>query len=144
MKRLLIATDQAELSDRIVLTGLGLARKLDLPVDIVTIVDQATVFSEPNTGMILAEAFEDQYRLSREHLEDLKNNNPDIDITVDCLTGEAKDVLVEKVHQEDVCMMVIGTHGYGRLGRLQMGTTAEYIIGHAAIPILVVPLNQKP
>jgi nucleotide-binding universal stress UspA family protein len=142
MKKLLIATDQGELSDRIVLTGLGLARKLHLPVDIVTIVDQASVFSEPGTGMVLAEAFEDQYQQSKDHLEGLKNSNPDIDITVDCQTGEPKNALVDKVHEEDICMMVIGTHGHSRFGRLQMGSTAEYIIGHASIPIVVVPLEQ--
>ena len=74
MKRLLIATDQVELSDTIVKRGLGLSRKLHLPVDIVMVVDQATVFSEPNTGMIGAEAFEDQYQLNKDHLEELKQS----------------------------------------------------------------------
>jgi nucleotide-binding universal stress UspA family protein len=141
MKRLLIATDQVELSDTIVKRGLGLSRKLHLPVDIVMVVDQATVFSEPNTGMIGAEAFEDQYQLNKDHLEELKKQ-PGYRYYCALPNRRPKETVVEEAHDEDACMMVIGTQRHARFDRLQMGSTAEYIIGHASIPLLIVPLNK--
>jgi nucleotide-binding universal stress UspA family protein len=141
MKRILVATDQGEYSDLIVSAGLGLAGKLNLSVDLVTIVEQSTVFSEPNTGIILTEAYEDQYQRSERNLLEIKNSNPDIDITVHCQSGDPKYLLVEDAHEEEVCMMVIGTHAHSHFGRLRMGNTAEYIIGHTFVPVLVIPLK---
>jgi nucleotide-binding universal stress UspA family protein len=141
MKRILVATDQGEFSDLIVKAGLGLAAKLNLSVDLVTIVEQSAVFSEPNTGIILTEAYEDQYQMSERNLLEIKNSNPDLDIVVHCQSGDPKDVLLEDCHEEGVCMMVIGTHTHSHFGSLRMGKTAEYIIGHVGVPVLVVPLK---
>ena len=143
MKKLLIATNQDELSENIVLTGLGLARKLQLPVDIFTIVDQASVFSEPTTGMVLTGAFENQYKQSKDRLEELKNSNLDIDISVHCDMGDPKEILLEEALEEDTCLMVIGKHGHTRFGHFLLGSTAEYIIRHSAIPVVVVPMKKN-
>lgn len=143
MNRLLIATDQGESSERVVLAGLGLARKLNLPVELFTVVDKATVFSEPNTGMVLTEAFDDIYQQSIRDLDELKAKNPDIEISVRCETGNFKEILVEEACDQEVCMVIIGSHSPTRNGHLSVGSNAAYIMGHLAVPLLIIPLNQQ-
>jgi nucleotide-binding universal stress UspA family protein len=143
MNCLLIATDLAESSERVVVAGLGLARKLNLPVELFTVVDQATVFSEPSTGMVLTEAFDDIYQQSVRDLDQLKTSNPDIEISVRCETGNFKEILVEEVNNQPICMVVIGSHSPTLNGHLPNGSKAAYIMGHLAVPMLIIPLNQQ-
>jgi nucleotide-binding universal stress UspA family protein len=143
MNRILIATDQAESSSPVVFRGLELARKLNMPVEVVTIVDNNTVFSEPSTGMVLTEAFDDIYQQSIRHLEELKDQNPDIDISVHCETGNFKEILVDEARDQAVCMVIIGSHTPTRNGHLPSGSNAVYFMGHLAVPLLIIPLNQK-
>ena len=104
--------------------------------------DQAIVFAEPNTGIVLTEAFEDIYQQSKHYLEELKSSNPDIDLTVHCMVGNPKQILIEEAREKDSCMLVIGTHGHTGLDHLVMGSTAEYIIRHATVPVLVLPYTK--
>lgn len=142
MNRLLIATDQRQLSDDIERTGLDLARKLNASVDIFTVIDKVADFTDPNTGMVFTGALEEKSRQYSEHLKELKDNNRDLDITVHCLAGEAREILIQESIKTKAGIMVIGTHGRTGLEHMFLGSTAEYIIRHATVPVLVVPYKK--
>jgi nucleotide-binding universal stress UspA family protein len=52
--------------------------------------------------------------------------------------GEGKGI-VEAARREEVDLIVMATHGRSGLGRLVFGSTTDYVIRHAHIPVLVVP-----
>ncbi len=46
--------------------------------------------------------------------------------------------ICEAAHKRDVRMIVIGAHGWGRVGRVIHGSVSEYVLHHADAPVLVV------
>ena len=144
MKTLMIATDQRLHSRDIEKAGLDLARDLHASVDIFTVIDKVADFTEPNTGRTLTRAFEEKSSQYSLHLKELKDENPDLDITLHTVVGDATDVLLEESSKLQPGMLVIGTHGRTGLEHMLMGSTAEFLVRHATVPVLVVPYTRAP
>lgn len=142
MKRLMIATDQRQHSGDIEKAGLDLARDLHASVDIFTVIDKVADFTEPNTGRTFTRAFEEKSSQYSLHLKEVKDDNPDLDITPHTLVGDATDILLKESFKLQPGMLVIGTHGRTGLGHIVMGSTAEYLVRHATVPVLVVPYTR--
>ncbi|KAJ2158840.1 hypothetical protein GGF46_003459 [Coemansia sp. RSA 552] len=60
-----------------------------------------------------------------------------------CLIGNPKEVLVASTNVKKPAMIIMGTHGRGSVKRFLMGSVAEYVLHHSAIPVVVVP-NGSP
>lgn len=54
------------------------------------------------------------------------------------LSGEPAEALVSFVADQDARALVIGTRGFGGLGRAIMGSVAQSVLGHATCPVFVV------
>jgi universal stress protein A len=52
--------------------------------------------------------------------------------------GNPFEEIVNAAKETSVDLIVIGSHGYGGLGRLLLGSTAERVIQYAPCPVLVV------
>jgi nucleotide-binding universal stress UspA family protein len=144
MKTLMIATDQREHSRDIEQAGLDLARNLHASIDIFTVIDKVADFTEPNTGRTFTRAFEEKSSQYSLHLKELKDDNPDLDITPHTVVGDPTDTLLRESVKLQPGMLVIGTHGRTGLGHILLGSTAEYLIRHATVPVLVVPYTKAP
>lgn len=57
-----------------------------------------------------------------------------------CLTvvGANADEIVRVAGAEKARMIVMGTHGYGVIGRLVMGSVAQRVLAQSAVPVLLV------
>ncbi len=53
--------------------------------------------------------------------------------------GRPADAIVELASQRSADLLVIGTHGYGALKHLMLGSVAERVLRHAPCPVLTVP-----
>jgi nucleotide-binding universal stress UspA family protein len=60
----------------------------------------------------------------------------------DILPGRVCDVVTEQAKAFDADLIVLGSHGRRRLGRLLLGSDAEQIVRSAVVPVLVVRPNQ--
>ena len=49
--------------------------------------------------------------------------------------------LIEKAIMEKVEYIVVGTHGRTGFSHVVMGSTAEYIVRHSTMPVMVVPMK---
>ncbi|KAJ2630783.1 hypothetical protein H4R22_002427 [Coemansia sp. RSA 1290] len=56
-----------------------------------------------------------------------------------CLIGNPKEVLVASTNVKKPTMIIMGTHGRGSVKRFLMGSVAEYVLHHSAIPVVIVP-----
>src|ERR1700743_2490673 len=139
MKTLMIATDQQQHSRDIEKAGLDLARELHASIDIFTVIDKVADFTEPNTGRTFSRAFGEKSSQYSLHLRELKEENPDLDISIHTLVGDATDPLLQESIKLQPDVLVIGTHGRTGLEHILLGSTAEYLIRHATVPVLVVP-----
>jgi nucleotide-binding universal stress UspA family protein len=58
-------------------------------------------------------------------------------------TGPAASTIAETASQEDVDLLVVGTHGRSGLDRLIVGSVAERVVRLATCPVLVVKSVQR-
>lgn len=66
-------------------------------------------------------------------------------VNVECLAhgGPAGNVICWEAQENDIDLIVMGTHGRSGLSHLAMGSVAEYVMRHAPCPVLTVR-QKKP
>lgn len=144
--RILIATDGSELSGRGLEHGLGLARKLDADVTILT-VTEPTVPVGSATGAAWVPAFDPA------ELDKAKADSAKAVLEAAGKAAEAAGVRARTVHlanhypaegivaaaEEHGCnLIVVASHGRRGLGRLLLGSQATEVLTNSKIPVLVV------
>jgi nucleotide-binding universal stress UspA family protein len=57
--------------------------------------------------------------------------------------GETVKTLIEFAGDREAGMIVVGTHSRKLLSRILLGSTAEGVVRHSKIPVVVVPIATK-
>jgi nucleotide-binding universal stress UspA family protein len=52
--------------------------------------------------------------------------------------GEPGPAIVEAAAAEEASMVIVGTHGRNRVGRMLLGSVSDHVIRHATCPVLIV------
>lgn len=52
--------------------------------------------------------------------------------------GQADEVIVRAANQQNVDLIVMGSHGHSALGKLVMGSIATKVMAHCTRPVLIV------
>ena len=89
----------------------------------------AYVAEPPDEGAIL------------EKLKEVKPTVEGVEAEYVVLTGGASEGVVTYVNENDVDLIVMGTHGRTGLGRLLMGSVAEEVVRRASCPVLAIKSN---
>jgi len=71
-------------------------------------------------------------------LDEVKPTDPDIPCEHHLITGDPAAALVQFAEEQNVDVIVMGTHGRTGLSRLLMGSVAESIVGRAKCPVLTL------
>lgn len=61
-----------------------------------------------------------------------------LNATCEWRTGEPSQQIMEAVKRHKAHLIVMGTHGYGALGRAVMGSIAQRVLHDADVPVLMV------
>jgi nucleotide-binding universal stress UspA family protein len=69
-------------------------------------------------------------------LEDIKPADPQVPYQHRLITGTPASAIVRLAEDENIDMIVMGTHGRSGLSRLLMGSVAEAVVRHAKCPVL--------
>ncbi|MET7001551.1 universal stress protein [Chitinophaga defluvii] len=142
MSGIMIAIDLSPFSVDVVNAGVELARKLQLPVTLLTIVEQSLGVALPEAGPAFIDDWEERLRLAEERMKDFTREHAGVDIKAEVMLGRPKEDTLASAREKGAEMLVIGTRGRTGLEHMLMGSTAEYIIRHSTIPVLVVPFNK--
>lgn len=57
---------------------------------------------------------------------------------VENLSGRIADLVVDEARDWNAGLIVLGTHGRRGVGRMMLGSDAEQIVRHTAVPVLLV------
>jgi|AntAceMinimDraft_13_1070369.scaffolds.fasta_scaffold02321_7 nucleotide-binding universal stress UspA family protein len=68
-------------------------------------------------------------------LEKFHASHPDVEVESQLLQGKPALVLTEAARNAD--LLVVGSHGYGALPGMHLGSVATYCVHHAYCPVLV-------
>jgi nucleotide-binding universal stress UspA family protein len=64
--------------------------------------------------------------------------NRDIGVTTKIIEGTPKDVIVEEAQSWGADLIVLGSHGYGRMRRMVLGSVAAAVVAKAPCSVQVV------
>ncbi|WP_121355207.1 universal stress protein [Flavisolibacter nicotianae] len=142
MDTLLVATDLGTMKEEVLKTGFDLAKKMNARVQLVVIINKNLEYFPPDNGMIFSDQWAARKYLAEQELEEIKNNHPVIAIQTLVCIGDPQRDIVEQAIEARATMIVMGTHGRGRLYHALMGGTAQYVVRHSPVPVLVVPFNK--
>jgi len=143
MSEILIAVDLSPLSETVIKAGVELAGKMNAAVTLFTVIEIGIGLGLPETGPVFTDDIPARVKEAEGILQSYKDQYPDANINITVSTGNPKNETLDQAHDGSTAILVVGTHGRTGLNHMLVGSTAEYIIRHARIPVLVVPYNQE-
>jgi nucleotide-binding universal stress UspA family protein len=143
LKHILVPTDFSETSDAALAYGREFARTFGASLDLLHVADN--VFSRGFTGegylAILPDLQEDLERTARVRLDEMliDHDEPGLAATpvLRTSTSPASEI-VAYARENDVDLIVMGTHGRGGVAHFLVGSVAERVVRSAPCPVLTV------
>ena len=89
----------------------------------------------------LAKKFHDEHRQIQEIADRLRKAG--LDATALLVHGATVETILQEASDLEVDMIVVGSHGWGAMYKLLMGSVSEGIIRKSRIPVLVIPTHKR-
>ena len=143
-KRLLIATDGSSLSERAIEQGVGLAKVLGASVVGFHTVPSLRLYAGGPVGF--DNSFEEAYRHSsakqaQECLERVEQIAEEVGVTCHVHSmygGLVHQAILDAVKEHQCDLVVMASHGRGRVGSLLLGSVTQKVLAPADLPVLVI------
>lgn len=135
LKNIVVGADFSPASDAALLYSLGIARRNKGQVWIVHVIGD-TFFSAETQQRAIDDAWREGHRRMTEHFITGKLDGVQAKLLVE--QGSISEVLERTVSERKADLLVVGTRGRSRLGKLLLGSTAESIFRQATCPVLTV------
>jgi nucleotide-binding universal stress UspA family protein len=133
-KRILVATDGSKFSGIATAKAIDFAKAYGGSLVVLSVVDVPTEFYAE-----APQAVDDMVRQAKEYTAAVRTRAEAAGVKAETYVGEADafEAIVKLAGDQDVNMIVVGSHGRTGLRRLLMGSVTEKVIGHATCPVLV-------
>ena len=146
-RRILVAVDGSEHAFDAVRVAARLAAALSAKLTLMTAYHAPSdTLGEPNYSRALGEALGEAQRILEEG-RGVALNAGGPEPEVEWLAGQPAETIVETARAGDYDLVVVGTHGRGRLGAALLGSVSSAVAAHAGRPVLVVgdlaPLKRE-
>jgi len=140
VKNVLFATDFSATSDAALPYATAICRRFGSTLHVVHVLSDASVLMM--TGGVdyvsMGTIYEDAHNEAKEKLDAVAAHCGEIPHRTYVRHGQVWSNLAAIVEQNDVDLIVVGTHGRTGLGKLLLGSVAEDILRHAPCPVLTV------
>jgi nucleotide-binding universal stress UspA family protein len=143
MKTILLATDGSPSAADATREAIELASALRAPLTVVSVAHAETPMGG-YYGYGYSEVLGELREMQRTHVQHVlaavAQQAAAAGITGETvpLEGMPGEEICKAARERDVRVIVIGAHGWGRLGRIIHGSVSEYVLHHADAPVLVV------
>ncbi|MES2426479.1 MAG: universal stress protein [Bacteroidota bacterium] len=153
IKKVLIGIDDSKFAENAAKYGFDIAHKFKAKVGLVHIVEPMMMpysnTSDPLSGAADFAAMDvDLVNIQSKASENLiektiKKFGEDLEVTHFNEYGDTADGIITCSKEFGADLIVIGTHSRTGIDRLLMGSVAEHVVRHSAVPVLVVPFHQS-
>ena len=73
-----------------------------------------------------------------------KLGQEDLKITTRVISDKSpKAAIVEQAEAEEADLVIVGSHGYGFINRMLLGSVSNYVVHHAPCTVLVIKLGKQ-
>ena len=136
---IVVPLDGSPLAERALPLALALARRMGVSVELVHVHEGWEENVSPPRGSVTAErdALADLRTRYTQLAESLATSTR-VPIAATVLTGLPADAIQRHMEDGHTRLIVMATHGEGRLGRLWHGSVAEPLVRHLRTPVLLV------
>lgn len=137
-EHILVATDSSEYSEAAVDYAINLAKRCDAKL---TVLHVATI--DPSIGMIWETVKDIVMTRMGDMLEDVKKKAEKEGVRVNTILekGIPSEVIIKVSKREDVDVIVMGSHGHTKIGKIVIGSVTERVIEGSWCPVLVIGKN---
>lgn len=142
MNTILITTDLGKDKEIIIQEGITVANKMKADIELLVVINKNLDYMPADIGMDFADQWEARTYMAKKELESIVERYPGVPCKMVVFIGDPKESIIEHAIEIKASMIVLGTHGRTGLSHMLMGSTAEYVIRHSPIPVLVIPLNN--
>jgi len=143
-KHILFATDFSEVSQRALLHALAMAKRYDSRLTVVHVAPPEMQVPIPSEPIPLEGDWQKQRAAaSLKRLEELESLRMYAHESV-LLQGNPWPEMAGLIAEQDIDLIVLGTHGRGVLGTLLVGSVADEVLRHAKCPVLTVGPDVSP
>lgn len=139
IKNILFATDFSEVSQAALPYATALSLRYGSLVHVAHILPEVTFLrpSAPDPA-VMGSIYEDAHSGAQEKMQRLADQLRGFPYCTYLRHGKPYEVLSEIIREQEVDLLVAGTHGRTGLGKLVMGSVAEEILRQASCPVLSV------
>jgi nucleotide-binding universal stress UspA family protein len=122
----------------------ALARRLALPVDLLSVVDLREIARDVSAaeGLFLDRLAEDDSRHSADYLGKIAKTLGAAAVTTRCERGIAAETIIETAAADKNSLIVMATHGRSGLNRFLLGSVAEKVLRGSSNPVLLVKASE--
>ena len=142
IKKILYATDFSDLSAWALQYAVSLAVKCDAELHCINVVDDSYQYWLTFDAATLpaGPAIEDLLPAAERQLDDFLEGKlpPDLPVTKRLLRGRPFVEIIRYARENDMDMIVVGTHGWGALRQALMGSVADKVVRKSPCPVLAV------
>lgn len=151
-KRILVAFDGSEPSQRALAEAMKLAKEAHAALHVLHIVDEFLVSSTPDASYMstayYADAIQALQASGRQILERATQAAAAEGIAIETTLEETigsrvADLIVAKAKEWQADLIVMGTHGRRGLRRIVLGSDAEWVLRSTPIPVLFVRAPEE-
>lgn len=143
-EQILVPTDGSAVAGRAMETALALATAYDSALHTLYVVDIGNLPSDEDSDAWLIEgALEaDGERVLGEARD--RADRAGIHVESAIRHGHPSKAIRQYVRDNEIDLVVLGTHGHRGLDRFLLGSVAERVVRTAAVPVLTVPSPDRP
>ena len=139
-QKILFATDFSTCDDEALKMATSLARSRGAALLIVHVEEPPALYGE---GMMYYGMPNPTADLQRMMLKKLVPSDPNVRYEHRLITGAPALAIIDLAEEEDVDLIVIGTHGRSGIDRVLMGSVAEMVLRRATCPVLTFKQQRE-
>ena len=139
-KKIMAPTDGSEFSRRSLQTALGLARKLDSEVVLLFVSYTPQAYWGYNPAYSI--------EVTKEQIEEVGERTlaatlegidvGDVPLKKMKIQGHPSTVILEQIVDENIDLVVMGSHGYGLIAGAVLGSVSQRVLRKSTCPVLIV------
>jgi nucleotide-binding universal stress UspA family protein len=132
--RLLVAADFSPQAEKVLGVARDLAEAMQAAVTVLHVVSpRAARSGDPDTR--------EEYRLTREAAEAMRESGIDAQGVVG--EGQPARVIVTEADRIDADMVIVGSHGFGAVFRMILGSVSSEVLKKCRRPVMIVPADRS-